>query len=293
MDAIQEIENPLIRIIQLWKRIEQIPYNMLFDDSEREEQNVRDVKELSTLTKQLLSIENAGFERIRVCINELAHDYAPDGAMKRGYLYQRIKRVICNRICQIVDSLGDWLDQKNQSNFPELAAFYDENNVRGTAYSLKETLTNLNNEIELQIRQGLPYAKNPDALYLNQPAPTPDEQETPNGFESYLKPEYQYLIPFLKKYFTNRKPEVYGYLIFALKEEEVTIESFNRNKSNLHRALSKTFGLVGTYENLRKQIQQLESEQERNADSNNQINDIRLKVREVKSQDINQVAKKL
>lgn len=132
----------------------------------------------------------------------------------------------------------------------------------------------------------------PSSHSLSLPQET-DKQLAHPGFESYLKPESQYLMPFLRDNFTNKKPEFYGYLLFALKEEEALIRQLDRNKSDLHRALSKTFVNVGTYENLRKQIQSLELEQERNEDANNQINDIRLKIREVEKTYLNEIGKKL
>jgi hypothetical protein len=103
---------------------------------------------------------------------------------------------------------------------------------------------------------------------------------TQSGFESFLKTEYQYLLLFLIDNFTGKEPQQYAYLLFALKEEGITIAALFRNRSELHRAMTKTFGNVGSSENLRQQLSALDETQSRNEASNNRINQLRIQIRE-------------
>jgi len=86
----------------------------------------------------------------------------------------------------------------------------------------------------------------------NMPPKEPD-------FENYLTDKGKPLLPFLQKEYSNAKPERIAYMLFALKDLELIINSFSSNKTELHAYLSKAFGDIGTRQGLTININNLDS----------------------------------
>lgn len=94
----------------------------------------------------------------------------------------------------------------------------------------------------------------------DEPLKFKDEGDTPKlGFETYINECHRAkLIPYLVEYYEGQKPKQFGYMLYALQTLDIiTNVSLTANQTQLHEALSATFGNVGTRQRLQQLIHDL------------------------------------
>jgi hypothetical protein len=71
------------------------------------------------------------------------------------------------------------------------------------------------------------------------------------SFEHYLTKEGKVVFDYLVKNYTNTKPEIIAFMLFALKSlNYLNAGSLTNNKTKLHKALENSFGKIGTRQSL-------------------------------------------
>ena len=99
-----------------------------------------------------------------------------------------------------------------------------------------------------------------------------DKSET---FEYYLIQKKGKLLPYLKKTYSDSKPETIAYMIFALLKANLLNSSILSNQTKFHLMLKNIFGIIGTRQSLNINITKL-----RNPD-NYQQNQIDIHSKEI------------
>ena len=87
-------------------------------------------------------------------------------------------------------------------------------------------------------------------------------------FDSYIVAEHRAtLMPYLTENYANTSPERYGYMLYALVSlKYVPNSTLNNNQSALHRALTNTFGEIGTRQALNTAIRRLDPKESNDED---------------------------